>query len=86
MILRVLVVDDSKLARIVLTRVIHALHPDWICLEANSAEIALAMLDSEQAHVAVVDFNMPGMNGLALAREISSRFPAMPIAIVTANI
>ena len=84
--LRVLVVDDSRLARIVVIRTIRALQPDWICMEATSGDDALAVFEVQDADVAILDFNMPGRNGLEIARELRSRFPKMPIAIVTANI
>lgn len=84
--LRILIVDDSKLARIVLTRTVHALQPEWICIEAVNAEDAHSLLESQTADVAILDYNMPGQNGLVLAGELKSRFPQMPIAIVTANI
>jgi CheY-like chemotaxis protein len=83
---RVLIVDDSKLARIVLTRTIGALQPDWACVEAANGDDALAAIEKEKADVAILDYNMPGKNGLALAEELRSRFPDMPIAIATANI
>lgn len=84
--MRILLVDDSKLARIVLVRTIRALQPEWICMEATSGEDALALLEIQNADIAILDFNMPGRNGLDVARELRSRFPGMPIAIVTANI
>ena len=37
----------------------------------------------EQFDVAVLDFNMPGRDGLALAAELRSRFPEMSIAVAT---
>jgi CheY-like chemotaxis protein len=86
MSIRVLVVDDSRLARIVLVRTIRTLQPDWICMEATSGDDALAVFEVQDADVAILDFNMPGRNGLEIARELRSRYPRMPIAIVTANI
>ena len=83
---RVLIVDDSKLARIVLTRTIGALQPDWACVEAANGDDALAVLEKHDADIAILDFNMPGKNGLVLAEELRCRFPKMPIAIATANI
>lgn len=83
---RVLIVDDSKLARIVLTRTIGALQPDWACVEAANGDDALAAIEKHQADIAILDFNMPGKNGLVLAEELRTRFPKMPIAIATANI
>lgn len=83
---RVLIVDDSKLARIVLTRTIAALQPSWACVEAANGDDALAVLEANPADLAILDFNMPGKNGLQLAEELRSRFPDMPIAIASANI
>jgi CheY-like chemotaxis protein len=33
----------------------------------------------------MLDYNMPGMDGLALAAELRSLYPDMPMAIITAN-
>jgi CheY-like chemotaxis protein len=82
----VLIVDDSKLARIVVGRTIAALQPDWARIEAGNADDALGLLQEQGADVAIVDFNMPGRNGLELAEVIRERHPDMPIALATANV
>jgi CheY-like chemotaxis protein len=82
----VLVVDDSKLARIVVGKAISALQPEWRRLEAANAEEALALFESEAIDVVVLDFNMPGINGLELAEQLRARYPELPIALATANI
>lgn len=82
----VLIVDDSKLARIVVGKAIAAIQPEWTRLEAGNADEALALLASQQVDVAVLDFNMPGRDGLELAEDLRARFPQMPIAVATANV
>ena len=82
---KVLVVDDSKLARIVVGKALTALQPDWSRVEAGNADEAMVALD-QGIDIAIVDYNMPGKDGLALAADIRARFPDMPIALVTANI
>jgi CheY-like chemotaxis protein len=82
----ILIVDDSKLARIVMGKAIAALQPDWTRIEAANADEALAHVGNQHIDVVVLDFNMPGKDGLALAEELRARFPAMPIAVATANI
>lgn len=82
----VLIVDDSKLARIVAGKAIAELQPDWTKLEAGGAEEALALLGDNAVDVALLDFNMAGKDGLELAGELRVLRPEMPIAIITANI
>jgi len=82
----VLVVDDSKLARIVAGKAIDALQPDWTRVEAGSAADALEIVASQKIDVAVLDFNMPDKDGLELAAELRAAHPNMPIAVITANV
>lgn len=82
----VLIVDDSKLARIVVGRTIAALQPEWKKLEAGNADEALALIAAGHVDVTILDYNMPGRNGLELAGEIRENHPAMLIALATANV
>lgn len=82
----VMIVDDSKLARIVVGKAVAALQPDWERVEAGTADDALKVLEDRRVDVVVLDYNMPGRNGLELAEELRGRFPKMPIALATANV
>ena len=82
----VLIVDDSKLARIVLGKAITALQPEWRRIEASNAEEAVALIDGGGVDLAILDFNMPGENGLDLAERLRVKYPDMPLALATANI
>jgi CheY-like chemotaxis protein len=82
----VLIVDDSKLARIVATKALLALQPEWQRVEAGSAAQALDVISKQQVDVALIDFNMAEKDGLELAAELRQAYPELPIAIITANI
>jgi len=82
----VLIVDDSKLARIVATKALAELQPDWQRVEAGSAAQALEIMDSTPVDVALIDFNMTEKDGLELAAELREQHATLPIAIITANI
>jgi CheY-like chemotaxis protein len=82
----VLVVDDSKLARMVACKALAKAQPDWVCLEAGNAEQALSALQAQDVDISLIDLNMPGEGGLALAAELRRVRPHMPIAVVTANV
>ena len=82
---RILLVDDSKLARMAVAKILQALHPDWTRIEAANAEEALAQVGKSAVDLAVLDFNMPGRDGLDLAAEIKTLKPDMPLAVISAN-
>jgi CheY-like chemotaxis protein len=83
---KILIVDDSKLARMVVQKALKELQPDWIRMEAASADEALELMAREQPDVALLDINMPGRDGLELAAEFNAKYPDMPLAIISANI
>ena len=82
---RVLVVDDSKLARMAVAKALTALRPDWHRVEAANADEALDLAGKDAFDLAILDFNMPGRDGLHLAADLHALRPAMPLAVISAN-
>jgi DNA-binding NarL/FixJ family response regulator len=82
---KVLIVDDSKLARMSINRLLVALRPTWSRIEATNATDAIACQSRENCDMALLDFNMPGPDGLMLATELHALKPGMPLAIISAN-
>jgi CheY-like chemotaxis protein len=85
MIYKLLIVDDSKLARMAIIKELKSCYPDWQRVEAGSAADALRAVEQEQPQIALVDFNMPNRDGLDLAADLRALTPNMPIGIVSAN-
>lgn len=81
-----LLVDDSRVARLSLMRQLNSLPMEFDILQAASADEAQAVMQGRQADVALIDFNMPGRDGLVLAAEFCQSHPEMKLALVTANI
>lgn len=80
---RIFVVDDSAVMRRALKNLLET-HEDWkVCDEAADGQEAVEKFDQEKFDVIVLDFQMPGMNGLDTARMIRSRSPRTPILMVT---
>jgi CheY-like chemotaxis protein len=83
---KALIVDDSKLARMVMASAFRRIRPDWQLIEATSADDALDAISARSVDVALVDFNMPGTDGLELLARIRQIHPKMPVALVSANL
>jgi CheY-like chemotaxis protein len=82
---KVLIVDDSKLARMAVIKALNSLHPDWAILEAGDAASALELVQKDAPDFTLVDFNMPGMDGLILAGEVRRLNPQIHVAVISAN-
>lgn len=82
----VLIVDDSKLARMVVMSALRRIRPDWRAIEATSAKEAISAVENKDVQIALIDFNMPGTDGLELVARIRKTDPGMPIAVVSANL
>lgn len=88
--LRVLIVDDEAHARINLRLALAALPGDAsgrfvLAGECGGAAAARAFLDKDSVDLLLLDVQMPVENGLALARDLSSR-PMPPLVVfVTAH-
>jgi DNA-binding NarL/FixJ family response regulator len=80
---RILIVDDSPLVRQRLRDLLHQ-HPDWqVCGEATNGQDAITRARELAPDVIVLDFLMPGMNGVQAAREIGKLIPDVPILMFT---
>jgi CheY-like chemotaxis protein len=82
---KVLIVDDSKLARMSIARLLDMLRPDWVRIEAANAAEAIERHSQEDIDLALLDFNMPGRDGLALAADLRALSPTLPMALISAN-
>lgn len=85
MIYTVLIVDDSKLARMSIAKVLGTLYPDWKRIEATNAVEAVEQTKQRSPQFALVDFNMPGKDGVTLAAELRALDPRISVAVISAN-
>jgi len=82
----VLIVDDSLLARRMVSAFVATIYPDASIIAASSGEDALEKLQAKTFEVATLDYNMPGMDGLELAEQLRRDHPHARMALLTANI
>lgn len=82
----VLVVDDSRVSRLMARQFILARRCFWHVEEAASGEEAIARVASCVPDLILLDANMPGMGGLAAAGQLRTLCPGAHISLVTANV
>ncbi len=81
--IRLLIVDDEQSIRRLCMTVGEAL--GFTCLEANSGESALALLEEQPAHMILTDMVMPNMSGLEFLEKVKKLLPRSEVAVMTGH-
>lgn len=68
--IRVLIVDDSVVARAVLSRLLGDHHDIEVVGQAGSAASAMKLLEDESVDIILLDIEMPGVNGLVALPDL----------------
>ncbi len=83
---RILVVDDNSQVRRALRCLVEQDKTWEVCAEATDGGDAVERVRESTPDLVVLDFQMPGMNGLQAAREIAKLAPEVPILLCTAHL
>lgn len=83
--MRIIAIDDEQLALKHLGHVLRKVAPDAIVEFFADAEDALAFVGQSCADIALLDIEMPGMDGITLAEKLLERCPLMNIICVTGH-
>jgi two-component system response regulator AtoC len=81
--IRLLIVDDEQSIRRLCTTVGESL--GFSCMEADSGETALALLEEKPAHMVLTDMVMPRMSGLQFLERAKKLLPRTEIAVMTGH-
>ncbi len=81
--IRFLVVDDEQSIRRLCMTVGASL--GFSCAEAESAEAALAWLESESPDIILSDLKLPSLSGVDLLRQVKIMLPRCEVAIMTGH-
>lgn len=81
--IRVLVADDHPLYRDGLRTMLEATEDLHLAAEAKDGEEALSALADNQIDVALLDVNMPGLNGIDAAGRIAVQTPGVAVLMLT---
>ncbi|MFU2488151.1 response regulator [Thauera sp. WH-1] len=82
---KILIVEDHALVREAMAQALARLGEAVCCIEAASADEALARLQQDgDLDLAIIDLMLPEMNGFSLLAILAKRFPDMPAIVVSA--
>ena len=78
---KIIVIDDEDDIRIVLKQVLERAGYDVVV--AESGQEGLELMEQEGAELVITDVIMPGMDGVALTRDIREKFPDTRILVIS---
>jgi DNA-binding response OmpR family regulator len=78
---KILIVDDDE--NYLLLTSLELRDEGWQAITATDGQEAMEFFESEKPDVVIVDFNMPGIDGIALLKEMKESRPEIPVAIFT---
>ena len=81
----ILIVDDSRISRMMLRAIVECEFSHWNILEAANGEEAKRLSETNHIDFITLDMNMPGLDGLTVAPELKLNSPGVKIALITAN-
>jgi len=80
---RIVIVDDHPIVRRGLAELI-SLEPDLVvCAQAGSCAEALVCVEKDRPDLVIVDIALDDGSGIDLARDVRSRYPKLPILILS---
>ena len=79
-------VDDNPSVRHYLRALLEQRSTWQVCAEARTGKEALQRVEKNRPDMILLDFQMPDLNGLDVARQICSLFPEIPILMVTIHL
>ncbi len=83
---RILLVDDNPAVRRYLRAILEQQETWSVCGEARTGAEALHQVLDSPPDLIVLDYQMPDLNGVDVARQISEMFPQIPILMVTLHL
>jgi len=85
-LVRILVVDDNPAVRRYLRAILEQQESWQVCGEARTGGEALHKVLEAPPDLIVLDYQMPDLNGVDVAKQISAMFPKLPILMVTLHL
>lgn len=83
---RILIVDDNPAVRRYLRAILEQQESWKVCGEATTGREALEQVVDRRPDLILLDYQMPDLNGVDVAKQISQMYPQIPILMVTLHL
>jgi len=81
--LQILIADDHEIVRRGIRGIIEA-HAGWeVCCEAADGDSVLNLVRQHRPNVAILDVSLPGLNGIAVTRQLRQACPETEVLLFT---
>ncbi|WP_421919855.1 sigma-54-dependent transcriptional regulator [Marinifilum sp.] len=79
--LRILILDDEQLVRDEISEFLD--DPNFKIFKARTPSEAFQIMDRNEIHIAIVDVNLPEMNGLEVLEKIKKEYPDIEVIMIS---
>ncbi len=80
--MKLLIVDDEESVNFAISELF--IQEGYEVISAYSAEEGITQLEHNQCDIAIVDYNLPGINGIDLLTIIKKNYSSIPVILITA--
>ena len=81
--IKILIADDHAIVREGLKQIVAEESDMTVAGEASNANELFKLIENESWDVIVLDINMPGKSGLEAIKEMKTRYPKLPVLILS---
>ncbi len=78
---KILLIDDDKDMQWVFSSIIG--EGDWEVLTADTGELGIGLVKDKEVHLVFLDLKLPGIDGLAVLKELKGSDPELPVVMIT---
>ncbi len=82
---RVLIVDESSTMRTIVRKILAASHFPLEIVEVSEGAAALEMVRNGGVDIVLLDYNMPGLDGLSTLRELKLMQPELQVVLISSS-
>jgi len=81
--IHILVIDDEPPICELLKHILQTFRPGYKVMTVMDGQATLAQLEQYDFDLVITDYQLPGMNGLEIARCVGERWPDIPVILIS---